>query len=267
MAKRRTSPAPDPAAANLSPDQMRAGIKLLNRRLDELRDFDLKQISRSDDPALQKLNRKLEETLVRVFGSDTLEHRRYGHIYLGSVSTGVWEAPSWSQQSAEIKENIEDAIGKFESAVEMLEEQLEDLGMSPAGRAIGLLKDSELHPEIARAATKRFEDGHYADAVEAACKVLNSLVQMRSQNFDDDGRKLMQSVFSKDKGVLLFNDLSNDHERGEQEGMMFLYAGAMAALRNPRAHKIVDDDPDKAHECLAFISFLAKMLDEARRVD
>jgi hypothetical protein len=45
--------------------------------------------------------------------------------------------------------------------------------------------------------------------------------------------------------------------------MMHLYAGAMLAFRNPRAHQIVNDDPEKALEILSFLSFLAKAVDEA----
>ncbi len=47
--------------------------------------------------------------------------------------------------------------------------------------------------------------------------------------------------------------------------MMFLYSGAMLALRNPRAHELIEDDPDMALEYIAFISLLAKSLDKAER--
>jgi hypothetical protein len=47
--------------------------------------------------------------------------------------------------------------------------------------------------------------------------------------------------------------------------MMFLYAGAMLALRNPRAHELIQDDPKQALEYIGFLSLLAKLLDRARR--
>ncbi len=47
--------------------------------------------------------------------------------------------------------------------------------------------------------------------------------------------------------------------------MMHLYEGAMLALRNPRAHKLVEDDPERAMEFIAFISLLAKLLDGTQK--
>ena len=47
--------------------------------------------------------------------------------------------------------------------------------------------------------------------------------------------------------------------------MMFLYAGAMLAFRNPRSHKFVEYDADRAVQTIAFISLLAKLLDVAER--
>ncbi len=47
--------------------------------------------------------------------------------------------------------------------------------------------------------------------------------------------------------------------------MMFLYAGAMLTMRNPRAHELIEDDPEKALEYIAFISLLAKSLDKMDR--
>ncbi len=46
---------------------------------------------------------------------------------------------------------------------------------------------------------------------------------------------------------------------------MHLYEGAMLALRNPRAHKLVEDDPERAMEFIAFVSLLAKLLDETQK--
>jgi hypothetical protein len=47
--------------------------------------------------------------------------------------------------------------------------------------------------------------------------------------------------------------------------MMFLYSGAMLALRNPRAHGLVEDHPERAVEYIAFVSMLARALDRAKR--
>jgi uncharacterized protein (TIGR02391 family) len=88
---------------------------------------------------------------------------------------------------------------------------------------------------------------------------------MRSGRDDLGGTELMQVVFSPKAPVLRFNDLSTETDRSEQQGMMFLFAGAMLALRNPRAHELIEDDPEQALEYMGFLSMLAKSLDRSKR--
>ncbi len=108
-----------------------------------------------------------------------------------------------------------------------------------------------------------YRDGHYSEAVEKSVKVLNNLVRLRSGE-EQDGTALMQRVFSVDKPVLRFNDMADASDKDEQKGYMWLFSGAVMGLRNPRAHKIIKDDPERALEFIAFVSLLAKMLDDAR---
>ena len=97
------------------------------------------------------------------------------------------------------------------------------------------------------------------------CKALNALVKLRSGRDDLDGATLMQQVFGGKAPTLRFNDLADESDRSEQQGFMHLFAGAMLGFRNPRAHKIIQDHPERALEYIAFISLLAKLLDEAER--
>ena len=138
-----------------------------------------------------------------------------------------------------------------------------DGGESPATKARRAFGDLDRTRRSARACSKLFLDGHYAEAVENACKVLDMLVKMRSMKTDPSGTELMQLVFSPKAPLLKFNDLTTDSERSEQQGMMFLFAGAMLALRNPRAHGLVQDHPENAIEYLSFLSMLARSLDRA----
>jgi hypothetical protein len=46
--------------------------------------------------------------------------------------------------------------------------------------------------------------------------------------------------------VLKFSDQSTETERSEQQGMMYLFAGAMLAIRNPRAHGIIKEGLNKS---------------------
>jgi uncharacterized protein (TIGR02391 family) len=122
----------------------------------------------------------------------------------------------------------------------------------------------ELHPEIARAASTLYLNGHYANAIEDAVKALNNLVRLRSGS-DKDGTALMESVFNPKNPTLKFNALADESDQNEQKGFMMMFSGAVAGLRNPRAHKIIHDDPESALEFIAFISLLAKLVDKAKR--
>ncbi len=76
----------------------------------------------------------------------------------------------------------------------------------------------------------------------------------------------MEHVFSPKNPVLRFNELSDQTDRDEQQGYMMLFSGAVMGLRNPRAHKFIQDDPERALEFIAFISLLAKLLNQAKKV-
>ena len=46
---------------------------------------------------------------------------------------------------------------------------------------------------------------------------------------------------------------------------MMMFSGAVAGLRNPRAHKLIKDDPERAFEFIAYVRLLAKLVDEAKK--
>jgi len=123
----------------------------------------------------------------------------------------------------------------------------------------------ELHPEVERAVGDLYRDGHYANAVEDATKALNGLVRLRSGIEDLDGIKLMEKVFSPNSPVLKFNKMADESDKDEQKGFMMMLSGAVAGLRNPRAHKIIKDDPEMALEYIAYISLLAKLVDKSSK--
>jgi uncharacterized protein (TIGR02391 family) len=75
----------------------------------------------------------------------------------------------------------------------------------------------------------------------------------------------MTTAFSPDKPILRFNEFQDASDRDEQRGFMMMFAGAVAGLRNPRAHKLIKDDPERALEFIAFVSLLAKLLDGATK--
>ena len=261
---RRNQPA-QPQPANLTPDQMKVAIPKLQRRITELKEIDINKIEERGEARFDAFEQKIDSTLVDIFGNDTVEYRRFSIDRLDTASINLMYETPLHEVREGYKQGVEQAISNLQTIVELFEEKITDLGETPAGKALKALGELEIHPEIERAVAKLFRDGHYANAVEDACKVLDGLVKIRSGRNDISGTELMQNVFSPKNPVLKFSDLQTQTEQSEQQGMMFLYAGAMLALRNPRAHEIIEDDPEKALEYIAFLSLLAKSLDKAKR--
>ena len=263
---RRNQPPPPPRPVDITVEQMMLAIPKLRRRIEELEAFDVGTIEDRSDPRIEALNHKLDDTLVDIFGNDTADYQRYRIYSIDQARLIMGYQMPVSELRDGVKEGIAKAITTFRTIIQLFEEKIGDLGVSPAGKAKRVFSNLDLHPEIERAAGKLFRDGHYANAIEDACKVLDSLVKMRSGKYDLSGTSLMQTVFSPNNPVLRFNGLVTDTDRSEQQGMMYLFAGAMLALRNPRAHEIVQDDPEMAIEFIAFVSLLAKSLDRAEKI-
>jgi len=254
-----------PQSASLTLEQMKVAIPKLQRRIAEIKKVDVNTIQKRGEARFDALEQKIDSTLIDIFGNDTIEYQRFSIRMLDTA----WASSMYTTPLHEVREGykrgIEKAISNLSTIIDLFEENIGDLGESPAGRALKAYGDLEIHPEIERAVEKLFRDSHYANAVEDACKVLDGLVKIQSGRSDISGTELMQKVFSPKNPILKFNDLKTETDQNEQQGMMFLYAGAMLALRNPRAHEIIEDDPEKALEYIAFLSLLAKSLDRAKR--
>jgi len=263
MAKRPVPPGPRPA--NLSPAQMTGALPKLKRRLEELQGLDPSKVQDRGDPIFKAIQLKIDETLIDIFGPNTIEYERYevGSLDTASFYMGGTPLP-------EIRDGyrigVERAVTKIQTIIDMFNEKLVDMGETPDGRALKDFETLAIHPEIYKAVSNLFKNEHYANAIEDSCKVLDGLVKIRSGKYDLSGTDLMQTVFSPKNPILKFNNNLTETERSEQQGMMFLYAGAMLAFRNPRAHGIFEDEPEAAIDLIMFVSFLAKSLDKAERI-
>jgi uncharacterized protein (TIGR02391 family) len=179
----------------------------------------------------------------------------------------------WVIYSTETYQQVEDFSRGLErtraivgDAIKRLNETALDTAEGTEARALKAYQGLDLHTEIVRAASDLYRDGHYANAVLDAVKALNAFVRLRSGVDDRDGAELMEQVFSVRNPVLAFNDLKDESDRNEQKGFMMLFSGAVAGLRNPRAHRLVKDDAERALEFIAFVSLLAKLADQAKKV-
>lgn len=112
------------------------------------------------------------------------------------------------------------------------------------------------HPELRDATRTRFVSTHYSDAVESAVKALCECIRQKSGS-TLDGDELMTHAFSPNNPrVRIPTRLQTKNEISEQRGHMMLCQGVVAAWRNPRAHQLMDDDPDVALTMLEMIQHL-----------
>lgn len=260
MAKKRI--VEEKRLANLSREQMRSAIPKIKRRIEELNNFKGDYISSS--AGINALRDKIDDTLLDIFGPNTIEYDRYQirSLYNGPIMIG---GVSEYERKQGYEDGMVNAIVKLTSLIETLEEKIEETPEEPSVMVKRTFRESNIHPEIIKAIGNLFEDGHYANAIEDACKILEMFVQMRSMRPDLSGTDLMMKVFSPKNPILKFNDLKSETDLSEQQGMMFLYAGAISAFRNPRAHGIRIDEPENALDIILFISLLLKSLDTTER--
>ena len=127
-----------------------------------------------------------------------------------------------------------------------------------------LFRERKLHSSVAFASRGLFMNKHYSQSIFEACKLLNKRVQKLSKS-NRDGKSLMLDVFSANNPKLKFNGLATQSEKDEQEGFMYLFAGLMQGVRNPKGHEIINlKNPHRTLEYLCFISLLFRKLDELK---
>lgn len=252
-------------SANLSPAQIRAAIPQLEARIRDLDGLNPDTVQRWRDPTLIAMEHAIEATIGRIFGRETHDYRQLSvAAELDARQTTTLRLPNSEEVRQAVQRNKERALALLKRAISLMQEQLGDEGGGSADRAIRAYSNLDLHPEIGRAASELYQNGHYANAIVDAVIALNELVRKRS-GLELDGATLMQTAFSPNKPVLCFNALADESDRNEQQGFMMMFSGSVAGLRNPRAHKLIKDDPERALEFIAFVSLLAKLLDGAKK--
>jgi uncharacterized protein (TIGR02391 family) len=125
-------------------------------------------------------------------------------------------------------------------------------------RAEARLGDN-LHPLLKQRTRRQFLLGEYEQAVFVAMKTVEIRVRKLAK-FGDDlvGVDLMSRAFNPQGGPLR----DSGAVKAEQVGVMNLFQGAYAVLRNPAGHREVDyDDVTEAAEAVVMASLLMRILD------
>ncbi|MCR2805944.1 TIGR02391 family protein [Paenibacillus soyae] len=151
------------------------------------------------------------------------------------------------------------------SEVELVQEEIRSMSTDIAeeqNKPRSPLTIDNLHENVMRVSKDYYKDGHYRAAVLDTYIDLINRVKVISGRTDIDGSPLMQQVFSPKNPQLLVSDDSD-----EQQGFMWLFSGAVMAIRNPKAHRIVEiTDPQRTLEWLGFASVLHRVLDDIENV-
>ncbi len=251
--------------ARLSPVQMQTAITLIDRRLVDIANVNYATIRELDGPTTRVLSNKLHELIVEIFGADTIEYDRYGQPVQDLFDGGLYMGMSAQDIQIGYAAGIEKSRQVLEAIKAGFLEKLQDAGRGEPSRALKAYQGMDLHPAIQQAAGTLFADGHYASAILNAVIALNDLVRLKSGVTDRDGVTLMQHVFSSKSPLLKFNALASKTDEEEQFGFQQMFCGAVSGLRNPRAHSLIKDDPERALEFIAFVSLLAKLTEQATK--
>jgi hypothetical protein len=133
-------------------------------------------------------------------------------------------------------------------------------------------KLDELHPMVWAAAQPQWKAGHLHDAVLAASKAVNALLESKIGRSDASEVKLVTDSFSAKEPVggaprLRFPDIDGEQTRESvTAGVLSFGVGCFKAIRNPLGH-LPDDQHDiteqEALEQLAAWSLFARWIDRA----
>jgi uncharacterized protein (TIGR02391 family) len=130
----------------------------------------------------------------------------------------------------------------------------------------------QLHPLVWNAAETRWKTKHLHDAVIAASKAVNALLQTKLGRSDVSEVKLVQSAFSSKPATtadprLRFPDVADQQTRYSlTAGVLQFGVGCFMAMRNPIGHRPDDEHKmteQEASEQLAVWSLFARWIDRA----
>jgi uncharacterized protein (TIGR02391 family) len=170
------------------------------------------------------------------------------------------------QEERERRMKLKDRLAILAQLIDQLEAEIAvesvsaSMPVSPDEAAWALV-----HAKVVKCSKQRFDGGHYADAVEAGFKELNSEVKeivRKKTGKEFDGADLMRQAFSPNGPIIVLDDLSSETGRSIQRGYMDLFAGAMTGIRNPKAHGNLNITKDRALHHLFLASLLFHKLDE-----
>ncbi len=142
MAKRSGGYTP-PRPAQLTTEQMRAGIQRLSTRLEELRNFDPYTVQDRSDGRIMEIEAAIRTTLAATFDTDTEEHRTYlPATHIDTAGHNINYETPLHEVIAGLHRGKDRAQALLKQAIQHLKEQLDiqegrDRQTTQRGAAIG----------------------------------------------------------------------------------------------------------------------------------
>jgi predicted nucleotide-binding protein len=225
---RRTNPPPIPQPAVLNADQLRQGVERLTKRLDAVKQFDPRSVRDwNNPPSLEALCADVDDALVRTFGHDSVEYRRYLPAAQYNFYPPFEDGDPVKQLLGDATGFKEKSIGLLAQAVESLKERLSELGDAP--------NNSPLSPAVPATPSKKVfvVHGHEGEPKQAVARFLESLgfepVILHEQ--PNGGRTIIEK-FEKNADVGFAVVLLTPDDVGGEKGLVF-------SMARPRARQNV----------------------------
>lgn len=214
-----------------------------------------------EDLAALPVDERALAVLRDLVGTDEWNEHNYLMAYdRTAAAQPIAEAMAWLRGNAFIArtpgQSSSDAIFVTTRGREALEQGLTTV------RAVRRV-EHDLHPLIAQRVRRQFLLGEYEQAVFVGMKAVEVRVRQLG-GFPNErvGVPLMQQAFRPECGPLADPGVVTS----EQVGVMNLFAGAYAVLRNPAGHRDVDyDDVTEAAEAVDLASLLMRILDRVEQ--
>jgi uncharacterized protein (TIGR02391 family) len=257
MAKRRDYPEPKPPT--ISREEGR-------RRLEAMRDKGKAMLAA----------RPLSESAVATWADTSLDYikQTFGednahiHTFIGAmrIRWGDGSGRYDTHADHEDAQRLDQRVKVLDNLIELIDMELSFAVPAPPPQQEDFW--SRLHPSVTQVAKARFDAGHYADAVEAAFKDLNSKIKAfmkEATGHEFDGADLMQHAFSPNAPVIRVADLSTEDGQNMQKGYKDIFAGSMTGIRNPKAHSNIIIDAQRAIHHLHLASLLNFVFEDRLR--
>lgn len=162
MMKKKKTETPQPA--HFTPDIIKKGITKLQRRIEELDNFDVSTVEKRWDAKITALKNKINNTLTEIFGHGTVEYNTYDIHDLCDLPLIMGGGPDPIHKVREsYTRGIKSAIVKMNSVKEILEEKLLDIEpeTSTQGKSTQFPNNGQIfivhgHDELIKQSVARF---------------------------------------------------------------------------------------------------------------